>query len=279
MKKFNRKILFFVAIIILSLSAPNYSFPTTEAPNVVEAATVKLNKKKLTLRKGKTFRLKVKGTKGKVTWKSSKKSVATVDQKGKVRAKKSGRATITAKVGSTTLKCKVTVKNATRSSYRVPTPTPTPAPETYSDFEIMAGYVYHLLSNNLLDIPSSLQISRIAFNNYSRTVYVDYSALTPNGNRVYRSMSITDYDYNKTDYIWGEKHYGMYLKTSNYPKVMRIDRFTFQNSGITELDINKIIRCDQREYYIYNYEYPQYRDTHWSDSVDSPGDDNELRYF
>lgn len=279
MKKVKKAISFFMITIMLSLVASNISLPMKDNVNVVEAATLKLNKKKLTLKKGKSYCLKVKGTKKKVTWKSSKKSVATVDKKGKVRAKKAGKTTITAKVGRRTLKCKVTVKNATRSSYRVHTPTPAPAPETYSDFEIMAGYVYHLLSNNLLDIPSSLQISRIAFNNYSRTVYVDYSALTPNGNRVYRSMSITDYDYNKTDYIWGEKHYGMYLKTSNYPKVMRIDRFTFQNSGITELDINKIIRCDQREYYIYNYEYPQYRDTHWSDSVDSPGDDNELRYF
>lgn len=47
--------------------------------------------------------------KTKATWKSSNPKVATVSSKGKVIAKKKGTATITAKVGKTTYKSKVTV--------------------------------------------------------------------------------------------------------------------------------------------------------------------------
>ena len=79
--------------------------------STVEAASkVKLNKKKVTLYVGKSTTLKVKGTKKKVKWSSNKKSVATVSSKGKVKAKKKGTATITAKVGKKKYKCKVTVK-------------------------------------------------------------------------------------------------------------------------------------------------------------------------
>lgn len=47
--------------------------------------------------------------KTKATWKSSNPKVASVTSKGKVTAKKKGTTTITAKVGKTTYKCKVTV--------------------------------------------------------------------------------------------------------------------------------------------------------------------------
>lgn len=78
----------------------------------VSAAKVKLNKTKLTLQVKKSYTLKVKGTKKKAKWSSSKKKVATVSSKGKVTAKKVGTATITAKVGRKKYKCKVTVKKA-----------------------------------------------------------------------------------------------------------------------------------------------------------------------
>ena len=71
----------------------------------------KLNKQKATLYKGKSTTLKVTGAAGKVTWKSSKPSVASVNGKGKVTAKKAGTASITAKVNGKTYRCKVTVKN------------------------------------------------------------------------------------------------------------------------------------------------------------------------
>ena len=73
------------------------------------SAKVKLNKTKVTIHVGESYKLKVKGTKKKVTWKSSKKSVVTVNKKGIIKGKKAGKSTITAKVGKKKLKCKVTV--------------------------------------------------------------------------------------------------------------------------------------------------------------------------
>ena len=77
-------------------------------------AKVRLNKTELVLEKGKSYQLKVEGTSKKVKWESSNKKVVTVSSKGKIKAKKAGTATITARVGSKKYKCKVTVyeKNA-----------------------------------------------------------------------------------------------------------------------------------------------------------------------
>lgn len=75
-----------------------------------QAATVKLNKKKLSMNTGNSYTLKVKGFSGKVKWSSSKKSVATVSSKGKVRALKAGTAKISAKTSTKKLTCTVTVK-------------------------------------------------------------------------------------------------------------------------------------------------------------------------
>ena len=73
------------------------------------AAKETLNQTNLTLLKGRSASLKVRGTKKKVRFTSSKRSVATVNAKGKVTAKKKGTAVITAKVGRKKLKCKVVV--------------------------------------------------------------------------------------------------------------------------------------------------------------------------
>ena len=81
----------------------------------VSASAAKLNKKSVSLNVGKTYTLKAKGTKGKITWTSSNKSVATVSSKGVVKAKKKGTAVITAKYGKKKLACKVTVKQPVKS--------------------------------------------------------------------------------------------------------------------------------------------------------------------
>jgi hypothetical protein len=76
----------------------------------IKAAAIKLNKTALTLTAGSSSTLKVKGTKAKVKWTSSKKSVATVSSSGFVNAKTSGSTTITAKVSGKKLRCTVTVR-------------------------------------------------------------------------------------------------------------------------------------------------------------------------
>lgn len=77
---------------------------------------IKINKTSLHLVKGQSSKLKIKNATGKVTWKSSKKSVATVSSKGKVTAKRKGKTTITASVSSQRKSCKVTVETPKLSS-------------------------------------------------------------------------------------------------------------------------------------------------------------------
>ena len=68
-----------------------------------------LSVKSKTLKKGKSFTLKVTGAID-IKFKSNKKSVAAVSSNGKITAKKKGSAIITVKANGVTLKCKVTVK-------------------------------------------------------------------------------------------------------------------------------------------------------------------------
>ena len=76
----------------------------------ISASAAKLNKKSITLNVGKTYTLKTAGIKGKITWSSNKKSIATVSSKGVVKAVKKGTAVVTAKYGKKKLTCKVKVK-------------------------------------------------------------------------------------------------------------------------------------------------------------------------
>lgn len=98
--KRNKKILTVITILLLIVCMA-----------VPVSAAGKINKKKATLKVGQTLQLKVTGTKGKVKWKSSKKSVATVSSKGRVKAKKKGSATITAKVGKRNTLVKLPLKS------------------------------------------------------------------------------------------------------------------------------------------------------------------------
>lgn len=111
-----RKKLFMLLLVVLLLGMPCVA---TEVQ-----AKVALNKKQVTLQVGKTITLKLKGTKRKVYWTSSNKKVATVSSTGKVKAKKIGKATITAKSGSKKYLCKLkVVKKNTNSQNEPQTPT------------------------------------------------------------------------------------------------------------------------------------------------------------
>lgn len=79
-------------------------------PVQAKAAKPRLNKTSVTLLKGSSTTLKMKRTKKKVKWSSSKKQVATVNKQGVVRARKKGTAVITAKVNGRSYRCRVTVK-------------------------------------------------------------------------------------------------------------------------------------------------------------------------
>ena len=74
------------------------------------AETIHLSRKKLTLSKGKSTKIKLIGVAAnKVKWRSSNKTVARVS-KGKITGRKPGKAVITATYKGKQYKCKVTVK-------------------------------------------------------------------------------------------------------------------------------------------------------------------------
>ena len=75
---------------------------------------IKLNRRKLTLKKGKSFRVKVTLTpadsQDKITYKTSNKKIATVSKTGKIKAKKKGKVKITVISGKKKAVCTVKVK-------------------------------------------------------------------------------------------------------------------------------------------------------------------------
>lgn len=134
MKTCKKKIALGLSLVLVSASI---AVPSTES----QAAKMKLNRSSAAIKVGKKVTLKVKGTKKKVKWTTSKKAIASVSSKGVVTGKKVGMATITAKVGKKKFRCKVTVKakkkivqNTTRNTTQnttqntTKTTVPTPAP-------------------------------------------------------------------------------------------------------------------------------------------------------
>jgi len=109
MKKIRKLVL--ALVLGFAMLAPAV-LPMTGTIAVVEAATIKLNKTKVTLDIGKSATLNIPGNKSKVAWKSSDKEIATVTNKGKVTAQSAGTAKITATVNKKKYNCTVTVKEA-----------------------------------------------------------------------------------------------------------------------------------------------------------------------
>ena len=111
-----------VALTIISLGYCAGNWGDTDAFGATKNR-VTLSVKNKTLTVGEKFKLKVKGARiKKVSWKSMKKSVATVSKKGVVKAKKEGRATIVASVkfknkkAIKKLKTKITVVSKEKST-------------------------------------------------------------------------------------------------------------------------------------------------------------------
>lgn len=74
----------------------------------VEAA-VRLNHSSITIKQGKTKKLKLKGTSAKVKWSSDDEEIVSVNKKGKITTLKGGNAVVTAKAGKKKYRCKVYV--------------------------------------------------------------------------------------------------------------------------------------------------------------------------
>ena len=81
-------------------------------PAISQAASTFSITKKATIGAGETYQLATKGNTKGITFKSSDKKIVSVSKSGKIKGKKSGKATITAKVNKKSKKCVVTVKKA-----------------------------------------------------------------------------------------------------------------------------------------------------------------------
>ena len=87
----------------------------TLALPVTANAAVKINKTSVSVLRGKTYNLKITGTKKKIKWTSSNKKIATVSASGKIKGINKGKCNIYAKVGKKKYTCKVTVKQPVTS--------------------------------------------------------------------------------------------------------------------------------------------------------------------
>lgn len=109
---------FVLTLAILACTAMESTAPSLAARKKT-AFTLRLNRKKLSVTVGQvsTLKAKVKPAKSKVTWKSSKRKVASISSKGKIKAKKKGTTIITAtarnKGKTKKAVCKVSVKGKT----------------------------------------------------------------------------------------------------------------------------------------------------------------------
>ena len=98
------------ATLMVTATAPITEMSTVEAAK----AGIRLSAKKKTLKKGQNFVIKCKGTKKKVKWAVSNKRVLKVRKKTKraiyLKAYRTGKSVVTAKVGKKKIKCVVNVK-------------------------------------------------------------------------------------------------------------------------------------------------------------------------
>lgn len=158
--------------------------------NDAAAAKLKISKKKATLTVGKTLKLKVTGAK-KAKWSSSNSRVASVSQKGVVKAKSVGTAKITAKVKSKKVTCKVSVKSKKTSAKTnpsanlpsavpvvvtpAPTPVVTPAPAVENNTNTISAST---LAENLGVVTQQLSDGSILFTvTNNNSVAVPYYSL------------------------------------------------------------------------------------------------------
>ena len=104
---FTRTIILTLTLWVLVLFANTYSSGVSK---------LKLNRTKISMYVGQSVKLKANvKRKAKKVWKSSNKRIATVNKKGRVKAKKSGTATITVKANRKRVKCRIKVGKYAKS--------------------------------------------------------------------------------------------------------------------------------------------------------------------
>ena len=132
MKRLLKQVYSLVLVMALVLSSlifvPSYS-----------NAAIKLNKKSITVKVGKTYKLKLKGTKKSAKWSSANKAIAKVSKKGVVTGVKAGKTKITAKLGKKKYTCKVTVQDAGKTAENVVATNPPAGTDTAAPANVATG--------------------------------------------------------------------------------------------------------------------------------------------
>ena len=110
MKNGRKFVLAIIAVILLSIAAPSV-IPAKDNIAAVEAKKkARLNRKKVTLVKGSTIKLKVRRKTKKVRWHTTNKKVARV-KRGRVTAVSPGKCVVWARHGRRRLKCRIIVRD------------------------------------------------------------------------------------------------------------------------------------------------------------------------
>lgn len=160
----------------------------------------------------------------KIKFKSSNKKIATISKSGIIKAKKKGKCTLTAKVGKKSLKCKLTVKAATKITTpapvvtkapvvtTAPVATPTAVPDTIINNQLAANIaitktvlssgklLYTVTNNNTLQIWMT-KLNMMYYNaqgGVQGTGYETVRYLDPGETRYVVVRGKTEYDLSKT---------------------------------------------------------------------------------
>lgn len=114
-----KKIFKFVIIGIIGVVVFNFIYEKTSIfyrSRILLAGQLHLNKQSIVLKKGEQFQLKLNGINKRVAYSSTDFKVAYVSLSGKIYALKTGNATIIAKIGEKTCKCRVNVISLNKDS-------------------------------------------------------------------------------------------------------------------------------------------------------------------
>ena len=130
-----------------------------QVTDIQAAATKeKLNKTSASIEVGKTVTLKVLNTKQSISWFSKNKKIATVSNNGIVKGLKAGKTTVSAKFGTKTLSCNITVKNASKqnNSNKTPSVTTSPSPTATASGETEVYMTTDISSEGLMAVYKAL---------------------------------------------------------------------------------------------------------------------------
>lgn len=154
----------------------------------VTVESPKLSKTSITVKKGKTYQLKMQNTKQKYKWSSKNRSIATVTSNGKVTGKKTGTTYIYAKSASGKIfKCKVTVEKSANSHNSNSSIISKPTIKTYGlgqtwrvngQFEFTINRVYETDYRNPYDETNPAQVIMIEYT-CKNIGYIDSSPSMP----------------------------------------------------------------------------------------------------